>query len=311
MKDFRSAGGALTVFLAAFILWSCTQKPEPVAPEPEPTPTPVMTPTPIATPTPTVNVPATRDAARKAVYSLVEGSECAKYRWLGQGVANRSYMRGMGLVFARAACNQQREDIAVASRARGLPESTHDLKDVLSWYNSNFRKAGISNDTEGFQNYRHTFALQIGLGMRESSGQYCCGRDLNRDYAEHYEAEAGLFQASYGVRVVSPTLTRMYERYTKDESGCLLDVFSENVTCKAGNEKNWGNGPGVAWQALTKRCPAFSAEYATVVMRNSGGTKGEFGPLRTKAAEINPACNDMLKTIQAYVETTPGACKFF
>ena len=37
----------------------------------------------------------------------------------------------------------------------------------------------------------------LGLGMRESSGQYCCGRDTSEDNTTADTAEAGLFQMSW------------------------------------------------------------------------------------------------------------------
>ena len=90
----------------------------------------------------------------------------------------------------------------------------------------------------------------------------------------------------------------------------MLDVFKQHVTCGAGDAKNWGEegSDGFKWQQLTKRCPAFAAEYAAVVLRMSGGKKGEFGPIRKKRAEVRPACDTMLSEVQAFVKSNPTVC---
>ena len=100
----------------------------------------------------------------------------------------------------------------------------------------------------------------------------------------------------------------MYGRYSADQSGCLLPVFSKNITCQAKEAKNWGQGTGAEWQKLTKVCPAFAVEYAAVVMRKSGGSKGEFGPLRKKNVGIIKSCDSMFAQVQALVKNKPEIC---
>jgi hypothetical protein len=56
------------------------------------------------------------------------------------------------------------------------------------------RELGMDNSADGVDTLRHLFALQLGLGMRESSGQYCCGRDMSADNVSAETCEAGLFQ---------------------------------------------------------------------------------------------------------------------
>jgi hypothetical protein len=85
--------------------------------------------------------------------------------------------------------------------------------------------------------------------------------------------------------------------------------------CAATNWKNrWGdpNDPKdkdrLAWQKLAKACPALATEYAAVVLRMSGGEKGEFGPIRHKAAELKTDCDAMLSQIQALAQSKPEIC---
>lgn len=154
--------------------------------------------------------------------------------------------------------------------------------------------------------------------MMESSGHYCEGRDVSQCFAEAETAEAGLFQTSYGARRSSPVLGDLFARYGASQSGCMLSAFKGSLTCPVRKSHNAkcpdatsdvaGTGPGADWQRLTKICPAFATEYAAVVLRRSGGAKGEFNPIRKHEAEWKPQCQDMLKRVEAYVDMHPSAC---
>jgi hypothetical protein len=65
--------------------------------------------------------------------------------------------------------------------------------DALTVYAREFEALGTANDRDEPETLRHLFALTLGHGMRESSGQYCEGRD--RSGERH--RRAGLFQTSY------------------------------------------------------------------------------------------------------------------
>jgi hypothetical protein len=70
--------------------------------------------------------------------------------------------------------------------------SGKDSVDALSWYNSNFKGIGLTNEG-GPDTLRDLYLLALGLGMRESSGQYCEGRDTSATNTDSATAEAGLF----------------------------------------------------------------------------------------------------------------------
>lgn len=242
------------------------------------------------------------------ISSIAADSACARVEWKNRGVAPRAYMRGMALVFARAVCQQGRDDVKVVSAAR-TPSSPDALKtDALTWYDQTFAALGMNNGAAGVDTLRRAYTLMIGLGMRESSGQYCVGRDRSADFTSAESAEAGLFQTSYGARTKHPAMEALYAKYKADQGACLLDTFKNRVSCPAKDAENFGQGEGRAWQELTKRCPAFSAEYAAVLIRVHGGSKGEFGPLRNRAAQVLPVCNTMLKRVQDYVQSNPQVC---
>jgi hypothetical protein len=252
--------------------------------------------------------PAQAPSAIEQISTIAANSACARINWPGRGPAPKAYMRGMALVFARATCQADRADVRVVSAARATPGPVTNKTDALTWYDTQYAALGMSNATAGVDTLRHAYTLLIGLGMRESSGQHCVGRDRSADFTAADSAEAGLFQTSFGARNKHATMSALYEKYKADESGCLLDIFKRGVSCPAEDAENFGTGEGKRWQQLTKMCPAFATEYAAVLIRVHGGSRGEFGPLRNRAAEVRPVCDAMLKQVQDLVRSNPAMC---
>jgi hypothetical protein len=176
---------------------------------------------------------ASAQTAQSQIEALAGKSDCASHYWgKDRGYAPRAYIKGVALVFARAVCHVDRKDVKVVSEAEGTPPSQFDNTDALTWYHSVFHKLGMANDKAGVNTLRHVYTLMIGLGMRESSGRYCIGRDRkvkdgSNKTAER--AEAGPFQTSWGARKKSPTLPDLFKQYSSDQNGCLLAVFREHV----------------------------------------------------------------------------------
>src|SRR5262245_26530356 len=126
---------------------------------------------------------------------IASESKCITHQWKNKrGVAPSSYIKGMGLVYARALCNRNSEDVAIASVPVDVSEKE---KDALAAYEEEFKNTGMPNDTP-VNILRHNYALLIGLGMMESSGKYCEGRDVSQCFVKAENAEAGLFQTSFG-----------------------------------------------------------------------------------------------------------------
>jgi len=252
--------------------------------------------------------PAQAPTAAEQIAAIAENSPCARVDWPERGFAPKAYMRGMALVFARAVCQADRADVQVVSAARATPGPQTNRTDALTWYDPQFAALGMSNASSGVDTLRHAYTLLIGLGMRESSGKFCVGRDRHANFITADSAEAGLFQTSFGARTQHATMSALYEKYKADQSACLLDTFRRGVSCPPKDAENFGTGEGNRWQQLTKTCPAFATEYAAVLMRVHGGRKGEFGPLRNHAAEVRPVCDAMLKQVQDLVRSNPQMC---
>ncbi len=254
------------------------------------------------------------------IEQIADASGCSKL-----GEAGSAFFRGMALVFARAACHPERPDVQIASSPPATPVSLKNPQDAASVFDSEFRAQGIANAPDKDTMLRHTYVMLTGLAFRESSGRYCVGRYTAQGFSASYEAEAGLFQTSWGAHKSDASLDPLFRSYQKDESACLLATFKDHILCTKTDAINWNSEhskelSGVEWQDLTKRCPAFAAEYASVVIRKHGGASGEFGPIRCVAAtqpaslhcqkaRIYPVCDAMYSNIQAYIKQTPEACK--
>src|SRR5581483_1251906 len=237
--------------------------------------------------------------------SIAASSQCYQYPWKNRGQAPKGYIEGVALVWAKAVCNPNRSDVVVAAQAK-TSDTAHD---ALAWYAATFSNLGMSNGSPGMDTLRHVYTLLIGLGMRESSGEHCIGRDTSASNYTSSSAEAGAWQTSWDSHTNSPELPKLFAKYKASSAGCLLDPFQNGVTCSATDWKNWGSpGDGLDFQKLEKTCPAFAAEYAAVMLRVSGGSAGHYGPLRTRAAEVRPECDAMLQQIETAVNGDPSVC---
>ena len=148
---------------------------------------------------------------------------------------------------------------------------------------------------------RATFTLEMGLGMRESSGAYCEGWDKSAGGGRPSSAgEAGLFQTSYDSMVVSPELSNLYAEYKANPSKCFLNVFKEGASCA--NSATLGSGAGADFQNFTKSCPAFATEYTAIMLRL---LRGHYGPINRQEAEVVKSCGQLLSDIEVMVGRDP------
>lgn len=289
-------------FLASFVFFAAiaiagmsgckTQEAQPGAPSPTPAPSKPSSPPP----------------ELSEITAIAQGSSCSKISWKNRGTAPIGYYKGLALTFARTLCNQDTPLVQIMSNAK----TSDTVRDALAHMNAEFAAQGMKNDRVGVDTHRHVFVLLTGLGMMESSGKYCCGRDSSADFSTADSAEAGTFQSSYGSRRVSSELNNLFEQYKKDKRGCFLDAYKEGVKqsyCEGWNAQNWGTGDGRIWQEMIKSCPGAGTEWAGILVRKTGGSNGEYGPLRKKAVEIRKECDDMFLKVQKFVEANPAVCQ--
>jgi hypothetical protein len=236
------------------------------------------------------------------ITNLVSGSTCINTSWNGRGKAPAGYIKGVTLSFARSFCRMKAN--SSLSDVMNAASSGNSAKDALTYYESTFANLNISVASSGDETLRALYTLGMGLGMRESSGSYCEGWDRsagsNRTSAA---AEAGAFQTSFDSIVLSPELSVLYAQYKASPASCFLNVFKEGASC--GPQDILGTGAGAEYQAFNKSCPAFATEYAMTMLRIS---RGHYGPINRKDAQVVPACNELLQNVQNIIENDPSAC---
>src|SRR5262249_42272726 len=129
-----------------------------------------------------------------AVMRIADDSEIADYSWDDRGVAPTGYTQGMALSFAQTYKKLKANHPAAVEMAKARTSSD---KDVCNEYREEFDDLGMDNSRAGVNTLRHIYAFMLGSGMRESSGQHCCGRDQSASNVESETCEAGAFQTSY------------------------------------------------------------------------------------------------------------------
>jgi Putative peptidoglycan binding domain len=235
---------------------------------------------------------------RTQIYHIVNTSDAIDYSWKDRGTSPSGYVHGMAFGFVTVLRKHQLNYSAAVEMAEA---NTWDPDyDALSWYADIFANRQMDNSLPGLDTLRHLWTLLYGLGMRESSGQHCCGRDMSADNVSADTAEAGLFQMSWNARTSSPQMQRLFDEYSQDkafEQGGEK-LFKENVTCSSSDWECYGSGPGFYYQRLAKVSPQFACETAAIGLRN---LRQHWGPINRKEAEVRPEVNDMLLEIQEYI----------
>lgn len=225
------------------------------------------------------------------VIEVAKTSRIATYRWKNRGRAPSGYIQGMAVAFAEACEDLARGDnVATAIAAPLLGDNAHD---ALDWYGEILAEVKLALG-DPINRLTAVFAILLGLGMRESSGKHCEGRDMSAENVTAETAEAGLFQVSYNSIRAQALLQQLFDRYHGRDD--LLTFFDESVHCSASSWKDWGEGPGVDFQALTKSCPKFAVLYAAVLLRHR---RKHWGPINRKEAEVTADSAALLMAVRA------------
>jgi hypothetical protein len=234
---------------------------------------------------------------------IAGNSACANTIWAGRGRAPAGYIKGVSLSYARSLCRLKNN--SSLSLLMSNASSGNAAKDVMAYYQSIFKILSISINTTGEETLRALYTLGMGLGMRESSGAYCEGWDKSAGANRlSSAAEAGAFQTSYDSMAASPELSKLYNEYRSKRGQCFQDIFKQGVSCGALNLL--GSGAGAEYQAFNIACPAFATEYAMTILRIQ---RSHYGPINRKEAQVIPACNQLLKSVEDLINNDPYACQ--
>lgn len=218
--------------------------------------------------------PAKKVDLEPVIRGVVRASKCAKYSFKNRGLPPASYLDFVVLGYHKEFCAKKPE----------LPLGPAST-DALAHY-------GLK------PNLKNTYTLLIGLGMRESSGKSCTGRDASASNITAHEAEAGPFQSSFNSMIVG-MIKNGKTVYIED--GGLREIFNRHKGCSThpctGSQATvYGKGEGAAFQKLSKECPAFAVEYNARLIRLK---RGHFGPINRREVEFKQECVDLLTQVEA------------
>jgi hypothetical protein len=213
----------------------------------------------------------------------------ARYNWPGRGRAPLGYTKGVAVSFALAVLAYRADYLPALSMARAAPCSSLD---ALAWYGDKFAALKMSNNVAGEDTLRHLFALVLGLGMRESSGKHCTGRDLSARNTSSATCEAGAFQMSWDAHAGVPLLRQLLNDYHSDG---YVEVYSEGVKCSKADWRCLGDGTGHDFQVLCKEKPDFSAQACALGLRT---LRTHWGPINRREVTLSKDADDMLHEVQ-------------
>lgn len=232
------------------------------------------------------------------IVAVADNSSLAEFQWPDRGQSPPGYLAGMALSFAVAFQMLLNRDPSAVVMSR-LLES--DDTDALAWYESELTEIGVELGTPAGR-LRGLFVLLIGLGMRESSGRYCEGRDMSADNVEADTCEAGLFQTSWNISNASELFDDLIEEYWQDPTG-YLGIFREGISPTANNLDVYGTGDGARYQFLAKFCPLYACLTSALGLRL---LRQHWGPINRHEVDVEGAAEDLLYEVQLLVEAGAG-----
>ncbi len=167
---------------------------------------------------------------------IVDKSACRAVLWKDRGHAPLGYLRGVARAYQRNLCRYRSPlDTVAGVIGREAGDITHD---ALVHYGL------VQSGTSAEERLTISWTLLIGLGMRESSGKWCEGRDMSADNTSSETAEAGPFQASWNSRAAHPRLVPLMSWYKANPESCDLPLWKEGVDIGAKScRPNFGGRP--------------------------------------------------------------------
>jgi len=241
------------------------------------------------------------------IIAAAKASAIARHNWNDRGHASIGYTTGMAVAYAAAFTRLQAHDPVADRMARALEPVFRDSHgrltkgDALTWYDEQFRAIGMGSATP-LERLRRLFVLLLGLGMRESSGRFCEGRDRSAHNTSADTAEAGLFQISFDLVAPRAELLDVFHHYQSHPEEGLIEIFRVDVSPPPGprDEENFGasDSPGFAFQRLSKEAPAMTVEIAALGLREEAG---HWGPIIRHDAEVRSAAKEMFMAVEQIV----------
>lgn len=228
------------------------------------------------------------------ICTAASNSNIARYNWDDRGQSPSGYVNGIAVAYGVTLLRLVNDDPITDIMAHA--NTGNDSIDAISWYNSDFTALHMNNQWDGMDTLRHLYVLLMGLGMRESSGFYCEGRDMSATNVESDTAEAGLFQMSWNASNSCTDMQVLMDQFSiaNDDQG-YQDIFKVNVHCSASSWGCYGTGPGLAYQEMAKRLPLFACETTALGLRR---LRQHWGPINRKEAELRSDADLLFQAVQ-------------
>jgi Putative peptidoglycan binding domain len=237
------------------------------------------------------------EAQVAAIVKIANDSWISDYDWEDRGAAPKGWTQGMALAFAQSYKKLRNGHPAMIEMSKAR---TNSDKDALNLYRDDFSRLGMSNDHAGPDVLRHLYSLMLGHGMRESSGEHCCGRDQSASNYDSTTCEAGAFQTSYNAAGSSnPEFDNLMNEYLGRQAQGFLYAFAEGVSCSSSDWESYGSGRGHQFQVLCKVAPAWAAESCGLTLRNLAN---HYGPIIRHESELKEDANTMFQAVQDYMD---------
>lgn len=230
------------------------------------------------------------------ITAIARASAIQRYNWPGRGIAPPGYIKGMAVAYG---CAYRKFNAGHRAFLEMAKANTHNGdKDALSWYAGTFDGLGLGNNTAGVSTLRHLYAFLMGLGMRESSGRHCEGRDYSASNTSSLTCEAGTFQTSWNARTCSPAILQgLFDEYARGAEG-YQSIWKEGVYCSQKSWQNYGSGDGLRFQSMSKSQPMFALEVAAVVVRN---LRKHYGPINRRDVTLRKEADQLLMDVQSLI----------
>jgi hypothetical protein len=236
------------------------------------------------------SAPYLSEGVANAVIAAAEGSDLALVSWRDRGKAPVGYTVGMALCYALALRWLESGQDAAQVMAQELGD---DDEDALTWYDL--------DGADGAEIMRNLWALLIGLGPRESSGNHWEGIDASAGASSESSdtCEAGLFQSSWNLASSDPSIEDLLDYFLDNPDG-WLDQFNRGASPSDNTLNNWGaaGARGVVYQWSAKRTPPLAAMMTAVGLRKR---RQHWGPINRKEVEVRQEAFDLLQQIEAIV----------
>jgi len=233
-------------------------------------------------------------AEYETIIAVARASAVASYSWPDRGRAPIGYIVGMALSYAVACKRLASGDEVIAEMAQA--DRRDDDEDVLSWFSDELEDMEWDVSEDGVDTLRALFAIMIGLGMRESSGRYCEGRDMSASNTSADTAEASLFQTSWNIRSCCEEIGPLLEEFWENPNG-FVDGFREGVSPTGSELQNFGAGSnGARYQFLSKYAPQFHVYVTAIGLRF---LRQHWGPINRYEVDLHEDAYDLLEQVEA------------